>query len=259
MEFYGYPTLGELFLANGRSLGIWNHVFDRIFNLVSEMSAYRFAATSEQVLRTTHEMYITKTVERLEELRSHPIFSQFFTGNCEINGASYPSLNETIKTLKQRHPLLLPRHEWWNIIHGDLCLSNILFDPRHRIIKVVDPRGRFGESTIYGDSRYDLAKLSHSFNGRYENIVGDLFFALCEQNSISYSIQSNYYQDSVRRMFNQKMKEHYAEQLEAVALIESLLFLSMLPLHGDHLNRQIVMLATGIEKFWKIVRPNGKR
>ena len=47
-------------------------------------------------------------------------------------------------------------------IHGDLCLSNILFNSRINSIKVIDPRGigYNNNLTIYGDQNYDLAKIN---------------------------------------------------------------------------------------------------
>ena len=60
-------------------------------------------------------------------------------------------------------------------MHGDFCFSNILFDLGHQIVRVIDPRGRFGQKGIYSDPRYDMAKLRHSIGGLYDFIVADLF------------------------------------------------------------------------------------
>ena len=35
------------------------------------------------------------------------------------------------------------------IIHGDLCFSNILFDLPNQIVRLIDPRGRFGRPEPY--------------------------------------------------------------------------------------------------------------
>ena len=44
---------------------------------------------------------------------------------------------------------------WVNSITNDL------------ILKMIDPRGMFGETKYYGDPYYDLAKLMHSCDGGY--------------------------------------------------------------------------------------------
>ena len=45
-------------------------------------------------------------------------------------------------------------------IHGDLCFNNVLADPLHGTVRLIDPRGeRATDPTIslgYGDPRYDL-------------------------------------------------------------------------------------------------------
>ena len=69
------------------------------------------------------------------------------------------------------------------IVHGDLCLSNILYDLRSRICKLLDPRGSFGAAGIYGDPRYDVAKLYHSIYGLYDFITNDLFHVSIERHA----------------------------------------------------------------------------
>ena len=61
------------------------------------------------------------------------------------------------------------------IMHGDFCFSNILFDLNNLIIKLIDPRGSFGVPSIFGDPRYDVAKLRHSAVGLYDFIVSGFF------------------------------------------------------------------------------------
>ena len=67
------------------------------------------------------------------------------------------------------------------VVHGDLCLSNILYDLRSRVCKLIDPRGSFGAAGIYGDPRYDVAKLYHSIYGLYDFITNDLFHVEIER------------------------------------------------------------------------------
>ena len=71
----------------------------------------------------------------------------------------WPDLERAVASLSREGP--------GSIMHGDFCLSNILYDLRSRICKLLDPRGSFGASGIYGDPRYDVAKLYHSVYGLY--------------------------------------------------------------------------------------------
>ncbi|MCB0337045.1 MAG: aminoglycoside phosphotransferase family protein, partial [Bdellovibrionales bacterium] len=139
----------------------------------------------------------------------------------------------------------------FTVIHGDFCASNILFDPKTRIVKLLDPRGSFGKQSIYGDPRYDLAKLMHSFCGNYDFITSDRFRLLWDQHSIEYTIWDSNYHQVVRSLFQSKLSQTYPEYLEATETIQALLFTSMIPLHADHFNRQLAMLATGIQLLAK--------
>ena len=51
---------------------------------------------------------------------------------------------------------------------------NIMVDSNFSFIKVIDPRGKFGTYDIFGDFRYELAKLFHSVDGKYDFIIKDL-------------------------------------------------------------------------------------
>ena len=72
-------------------------------------------------------------------------------------------------------PEMLFDVEEFSIIHGDLCFANIMVDENYSFIKVIDPRGKFGNFDVYGDFRYELAKLFHSVDGKYDFIIKDLF------------------------------------------------------------------------------------
>ncbi|MBD6984623.1 capsular biosynthesis protein, partial [Vibrio parahaemolyticus] len=77
-----------------------------------------------------------------------------------------------------------------NVMHGDLCFSNILYDFRAKKIKVIDPRGITpeGVKTIYGDLKYDLAKLSHSILGLYDYIIAGYFSVDIKGREIKFDI-----------------------------------------------------------------------
>ena len=84
------------------------------------------------------------------------------------------------------------------ISHGDLCFSNILFDTRVESIKCIDPRGITpkGEYSIYGDRRYDLAKLYHSVVGLYDFIIAGRYSLDLNETTIELEAEKNkgYYQ-----------------------------------------------------------------
>jgi hypothetical protein len=88
-----------------------------------------------------------------------------------------------------------------------------------------------------------LPKLSHSLNGKYDFIVNDDFDLAFAPNQIEFKINSNSRNEQINELCIGKLEVGIADQIH---LIESLLFLSMVPLHKDFVKRQHVMLATGI-------------
>lgn len=53
----------------------------------------------------------------------------------------------------------------YGIIHGDLQMSNSMVDLETLKVTIIDPRGKFGNTTCYGLEDYDIAKLMYSLSG----------------------------------------------------------------------------------------------
>src|SRR4029078_11733833 len=61
------------------------------------------------------------------------------------------------------------------ISHGDCCFSNILYDERIRLLKLIDPKGAMTADQLFSDPLYDFAKLSHSILGGYDFIINEFY------------------------------------------------------------------------------------
>ncbi|GAG01033.1 unnamed protein product, partial [marine sediment metagenome] len=144
----------------------------------------------------------------------------------------------------------------FSIIHGDLCLSNILYDRRNKIVRVIDPRGGFGRFDIYGDPRYDIAKLCHSLEGDYDFFVNQMFDLNVEDKSINLRIHNQDRHIAIKEVFHNRLLENRADIYAQIKLIESLLFLSMVPLHSDRFLCQQAFLARGLEIFTAVATDN---
>jgi hypothetical protein len=120
-----------------------------------------------------------------------------------------------------------------------------LFDPLNRVVKLIDPRGSFGDAGIFGDARYDVAKLLHSLRGGYDFIVHDMFRVQMD----GTDIRLEQFFPKARPAVLASFQEIFCAQfdLREVEFIEALLFLSMAALHRDAPARQTAMFATGIK------------
>ena len=127
-----------------------------------------------------------------------------------------------------------------SIIHGDTAFSNILLSPRNMIFKFIDPRGNFGTDTIYGDYRYDLAKLRHCYHGRYDDIINDLFTLKDDTN-----LELKFHRNNNYEIYDEVMKQNNIN-IDDIELMEGLLFISMIPLHKDYPERQIAFFIQGL-------------
>jgi hypothetical protein len=253
MEYIGYPSLSDLHLYGAHRQHIWDDVFHRLFDMYREFRSFTADASAEAIEEALEAMYLQKTRRRLNELRENGRFSEFFDADTvHVNRVEYPSINSILNQLEdvvEGSGLL--RRQSLSIIHGDLCLPNILYDPRNEILKLIDPRGEFGSFDIYGDPRYDLAKLRHSVVGHYEHLINGQFEATVdpETTELTYEIYTTPEQDERESRFDSILSVETDADVENIKLIEALLFLSMVPLHSDSFERQQCMLSQGIEKF----------
>ncbi|HEX7092589.1 MAG TPA: phosphotransferase, partial [Nitrospiraceae bacterium] len=171
IEYYGYKTLSEYLVFYEVPKSVWHRVLVKILAI--------HKAFTSRVDRSTHQdcvfdFYWGKTEQRLNERdRLTNILTLLDAEELEINGARYPGWKTAWSDIRNLFRNVADDCTT-TVIHGDLCCSNILYDPRTSLIKFIDPRGEFFEEGCYGDPRYDLAKLLHSFHGGYDFILHEM-------------------------------------------------------------------------------------
>ena len=251
MEYYAYHTVHELFLNADLNEHQWKQIFDRIRFICKDMQKY--TVKDEKILSSLEEMYLNKTIHRLEDLKKERMFDIYFQKNIYVNNTKYISLNKVIDVLKKIIPEMLYDVKEFSIIHGDMCFANMMIDNNFTFIKLIDPRGKFGLFDIYGDFRYELAKLFHSVDGKYDYIIKDLFELNYKDNVIQYTIQENYRAFDLFEILKNTFKDEIGTDLAKIELIEALLFLSMIPLHKESYEHQLVMLGTGLDILNRVI------
>lgn len=247
MEYYSYPTLHELLIFGNLDKYSWERVFKSILFRIEDMSRFQ-PGTGRYLKDSLYEMYVEKTISRMKSIEAIPELKRFYNNPFEINGEKYLPITKYMSLIKEVVPKRLVTNDIsFHVIHGDLAFSNILFDLENNIMRLLDPRGQFGAYGIYGDERYELAKIMHCTEGFYDYIIEDMFTISIEGSNIEYSINHNGDADKIfKSVFCDRISD-----VDNLRLIESLLFLSMIPLHNENSNRQIVMLARGLELLRK--------
>ena len=234
MEYYGYPTIAEYQLYWDLSSETWGRVFKSLERSLQSFRSFPFSIGPQ----LHQSFYLDKTLQRVEAYRSQAP-QNLFTGPLQLNGVSLRGWDELAPLL----PLAvgqLYREEDICIMHGDFCFNNILFDVLSGVVRLIDPRGSMVEShpAIYGDRKYDLAKLCHSSLGHYDYLVNGLY-DLQRASPGQYELQ-------VRLRPNAQMMARLTRNLltrqqasfDEIQLITGLLFVSMVPLHEDSASRQ---------------------
>ena len=145
-----------------------------------------------------------------------------------------------LRAMQQRSDALIKeaiRRDWSSALavgHGDPCFSNILFDRRIGLFRLIDPRGARTLDEAWMHPLYDLAKFSHSAMGGYDFVNNDLFdCSLDERLTLQLTLDKGgppaWAGEILRKWIDE---EQYS--LFIIRAYELSLFMSMLPLHMDH-------------------------
>jgi len=254
LEYYGYLDLGRVLVFGLLCSRCWDDVMERLSEVLQVWGDW-WNGKEEGKSEHSLEMYERKTVREIIafEKQSEEAFELCTANEVVFNGGRlcgfpllWPILREYI------HKWLVPYKS--GFMHGDFCLSNILYDFSAGAVKCVDPRGSFGGKGILGDPRYDLAKLYHSVDGGYEFLAHDKFFLTRNDGqpdipdfNLRHDACSEYPESALRAFEMTFFLGQHIEDIKSIQVIEGLLYLSMCARHNDNPDRQIAMFLTGLK------------
>lgn len=258
LERLPYPTLAEKLVYGNNEQAEWRLVLDACFAFIQKcraLGAFSDEEPADALKAFAIEMYERKLRDRFGLFLRDRKFSSdakfFVDGECLGTGEEI--CDDVISGIA--HATL----DCYGVLHGDFCASNILFDSALDRIKVVDPRGKCGNRlTIYGDLRYDLAKLHHSLCCGYDfalagafsvTVTGDREVAVLGKDWPATNLDLTPY-------FHECLRSVGFCSVNDLRLITVSLFLSMLPLHKDDVARQNRLLWLGLN-LYKVIRCQG--
>ena len=250
MEYYYLSSLANLFVFCQHPQFVWHDIFTACQAFISDAARYKPAGeeTIREIARHNDELYLSKTLNRLSQYADSKGIS--LDTPWVINGKGTPSLREIVDETGAM--IASNQTDFVSLMHGDFCFSNILYDFKSKSIKVIDPRGvdSEGNLSIYGDLRYDVAKLAHSVLGLYDFIIGGMYH-YHENSSCDITLEFDI-TDAIRttqEYFKTLQFADYSIDQLSVYPIMIHLFLSMLPLHSDNEERQKAMLANALRLY----------
>lgn len=253
VEFIGVPTLQEKWVFGNLPDFVFYKIIDQIFHFIEEAKKItnQKVENSRQVLE---KLYIQKTKDRLLIFSKQRGFE--LTESIWINNKKYPSIlefrNEILTKINRK---IANNSGSLTLMHGDLCFSNIFYDSRSNVVKLIDPRGGIddefeSDNGIFGDFEYDVSKLGHSLVGNYDYIVTGFYdLKIIEFNkSFEFSLQHEKRELLINYFFF-KVEELGLDREFILASIANL-FLSMLPLHNEDPSRQIALLCNAYKLYY---------
>ena len=252
-EYLSLLPLSEVYVYGKNSIPFWNRIFSHIASFLSNAKSFGDNANIKKVEKEIKDLYDAKTRQRLTKFFDDRNNSELSLNSLVLQHRNYQFsiieiVENCINAALKHKPLL-------GILHGDLCFSNILYDSRANVIKLIDPRGmnNIGEFTIYGDITYDLAKLTHSVIGLYDYIIAEKYKIVTDADGFS---QITFAMDErLKRIQNNFIKIFFCEHskfntnFKEIIPITILLFLSMLPLHNDSKERQRAFLLNAVRLY----------
>lgn len=207
---------------NGKNIYEYDFTFEekkiilqKIVNMLKQLHALGAAPTDYFSMQ---EAYADKTFNRLEKIRNLVPYAneRYITINgrrCRNVFFYRDELEHKISELDAREFVLL---------HGDCTFSNMMLREGQDPV-LIDPRGYFGYTKMYGDVAYDWAKLYYSIVGNYDKFnIKD--FRLTIGDEITLTIASNGWEDMEETFLSLIAEDVSKEQLR---LIHAIIWLSL--------------------------------
>lgn len=143
------------------------------------------------------DAYIGKTFKRLEKVFDLVPFAhdEYVT----VNGRRCRNIffcREQVERLVEKY---FPKE--FPLIHGDCTFSNIMLRSSDQSPVLIDPRGYFGNTELYGDEAYDWAKLYYSLFGNYDQFNRKRFRLTINSDCVALEIRSNGWEELESEFF----------------------------------------------------------
>jgi thiamine kinase-like enzyme len=165
--------------------------------------------------------YSQKTKDRLNRVKSVLHFGEH--DEYMINGrrVSNPIKNDfdVIDSIAER---ITRGGGKFTVIHGDPTFSNMLINNSTNDVKLIDPRGYFYKTEIYGDPLYDYAKLYYSMAGNYDQFNRRNFTISINENEVKMQIASNGWEGMVPAF-----KKRLGASMDKIEALHALIWLSL--------------------------------
>lgn len=161
-----------------------------------------------------YEAYIGKTFDRLKKVYNLVPFAKDKV--IVVNGKECKNVFHHRDELEELVDKYFPSE--FRLLHGDCTFSNMLLK-EGKTPMMIDPRGYFGYTELYGDAAYDWVKLYYSIVGNYDQFNLKKFSLDIDENDVRLDIESNHWEDMESTFFELLDGEVTKEQMEVLHAI----------------------------------------
>lgn len=168
------------------------------------------------------DVYVAKTIDRVRQVRGllpHVDRPEVIVNGRRCRNPFAPGQEAALGEICAHLPTACDR---FVVVHGDPTFSNMLFDDQNRCW-LIDPRGYFGQVKLFGDARYDWAKLYYSVVGDYDMFNRRRFTLRVGDDQVGMDVESNGWRD-LQPMFEERFGPDGLRELQ---LIHALIWLSL--------------------------------
>lgn len=166
------------------------------------------------------EAYFYKTMDRLSRIEDLVPFGR--DRKIVVNGKPCRNIYYHKRELEKRLDRL--SCEDFCLLHGDCTFSNLMLREDKSPV-FIDPRGYFGYTDLYGDVRYDWAKLYYSIVGNYDQFNRKNFRFMAgdsPEEGVTLRIASNGWEDMEAYFF-----ELTGADRQEIRLLHAVIWLSL--------------------------------
>ena len=220
---YNYDPI-RMSRIKGRNIYEYAQITDRekkevIKKCVDILKELHSMSTVETDYFSIIKNFYKKTFERIDRIRSLVPFSN--ERIITINGRNCRNVYFFKKQLWER----ISKYDCkkFCIIHGDCTFSNMMLDENEDPI-LIDPRGYFGNTELFGDPAYDWAKIYYSIIGNYDRFNLKNFKLSFHEKEVEVKVESNQW-ESLEQYYLSLIADDVSEP--DIKLIHSLIWLSL--------------------------------
>ena len=141
-------------------------VLARAFDLMNKLHSLTFMdVATEIIIADVKKEAFEKLVKRYDEIKD--VISSF--GNISVVNGYELKFKDPYEVFEKLSNILVTHYRayktQYSLIHGDMQMSNTMIDPDTMKVSIIDPRGYFGSTKLYGLADYDIAKMLYSISG----------------------------------------------------------------------------------------------